>query len=93
MQASAYLKSKVFDDVRDSASAADRPLRPVEPGEEAVPGGVELVSAVADELPPDQRVMLLKELALVCGFGPAGSRRAATSPMSPNTASVAIAQA
>jgi hypothetical protein len=62
MQASAYLKPKVSDHVRDRASAADRPLRPVEPREKAVSGGVELVSVVADELPADQRVVLLEEL-------------------------------
>ena len=43
--------------------AADRARRAVEGREESVAGGVDLVAAVAQRLPADERVMPLEQLA------------------------------
>ena len=51
------LEPQGADIVGYGARAADRAARPVEGGDEAVPGRVQLLSAIAGELLPDQRVV------------------------------------
>ena len=63
VEARAYLQAELCYRLRDGAGAADRPSRAVEAGEEAVTGGVKLLTVVADELPTDDSVVPLEELA------------------------------
>lgn len=46
----------------DLMRAADRPRRPVEGREEAVPGSFDLDSPTLSQQPPNQRVVLLEEI-------------------------------
>src|SRR2546423_13682646 len=59
----AELEPEAAHAVPDRAGGADRSRRPVEGGEEAVPGGVDLAAAVADELAADGGLVRLGQLA------------------------------
>src|SRR5438552_3801789 len=63
MQAGAHLEPELLYRLGDRAGATDRAGRAVEGGEEAVACGVELGPAKANQLAPDQGVMLRKQLA------------------------------
>jgi len=61
VQPSADFQVELADGVLDRKGAADRPRRSVESGEEAVAGGVHLLSAEAAQLRADALVMLLQQ--------------------------------
>src|SRR5439155_24867411 len=63
VQAGSHLDSQCADSFDDRLGAADRPCRPVEAGQEAVAGGVDLAAAEADELAADELVVALEQLA------------------------------
>src|SRR4029453_19483257 len=66
VQACANLEAEVPDGGGDRARAADRPRGPVEAGEEAIPGCIQLVPLKALELAPDQWVVLSEQLPPGC---------------------------
>ena len=63
MQARTDGDAQLSDTVDDGAGATDRACRPVEDGEKAVAGGVDLAAAESRQLAPDDRVMTLQQLA------------------------------
>src|SRR5205085_6553659 len=63
VESCAQLEPEAPHAVADRAGGADRPRRPVEGGEEAVAGGVDLPSAVARELAADGNLVRLEQLA------------------------------
>src|SRR5918912_4581027 len=63
VQAGAQLDAEPPHRLLDRVGGADRPRRPVEGGEEAVAGRVDLAPAVAGELRADRRLVRLEQLA------------------------------
>src|SRR6266542_532231 len=63
VDAGADLETERAHGVDDGTRAADRPRRPVEHGQYAVPGRVDLATATAPEFAPNEREVPLEELA------------------------------
>src|SRR5919197_928590 len=63
VEARTQLDAEPPDRLLDRVGGADRPRRPVECGEEAVPRGVDLLPAEPDELDPNGLVVRLEQLA------------------------------
>src|SRR5205085_4886335 len=63
VQAGPHLDPEIADRLGDRARAPDRARGAVERRKEAVAGGVDLNPAMANELPSDDLVVLLKQLA------------------------------
>src|SRR5581483_4818707 len=62
VQAGAHLEAELPHRLNDRTRAADRPRRPVEGGEEAVPGRVQLTAAEAGELAAYELVVAREQL-------------------------------
>src|SRR5581483_11728882 len=62
VQAGAHLEAELPHRLHDRARTADRPRRPVEGGEEAVPGRVQLTAAEAGELAAYELVVAREQL-------------------------------
>src|SRR5262245_32053327 len=63
VQPGAYVDAELAHTVDDRLGATDGACRAVERGEEPVAGGVHLAAASACELPTDNRVVALEQLA------------------------------
>jgi hypothetical protein len=61
VEADPHLQTELSQRVPDRARTADCPHRPVEGGEEAVPGRVHLAPTEANEVPADQCVVALED--------------------------------
>jgi hypothetical protein len=61
MKAGANLKSERLDRIRDGAGALHSTGRPIEGGEEAVAGGVDLAPAETNEIAPYRGVMVVQK--------------------------------
>src|SRR5262245_23165752 len=63
VHAGAELEAEGLDALEDSLGTPDGPSRAVERGEEPVSGGVALDSSIAGELPPDEGMVALEQVA------------------------------